>query len=610
MPQTVGSLLSRLGEFVGTRSPASTAINSAMLAGISFFYAFSLASFLKIIVYPLQDRVTYYSIFEAFVVNRYIDHVILGCATFVWLFFSIKGPKRMVSVVALIPVIYGAVLVDGIVLYAVALAALPTPLAILIYNTFARKKILNENSSKLTLTYLGLIGIALGIAGLALVLTGIFLPNDPVRDYTFEVFLIVSAITPVLMLMMISSVPIKIIIESGKKALKVAESQSLPSDKMGKRTKIILISLSMALSMVLAFIPHAPWINGDGQQVGVDTPYYVGWVNTLKSTSDWGEFLRQIFVVMNEGDRPLSLIFIYVVAIITNTDTFLVVEYLPVLLGPPLVLVVYFLTRELTSSDFASVTASFITAVSFHTLIGIYAGFYSNWFALIVGYVAFTVLLQHIKDPSNFKLAVFSALMLFLLFSHVYTWSIIAIAMGLFLVAMFKLRPDQRKSIMLLSLVVIATAVIDVSRIAMFGQAGGLERELRVAENQAGFDQFVSRWNNLQYGIHTFLGGLLSNFVILGLCLFWLFKSRAKDIASIFLLAYLSVGLLPLLFGDWVIQTRVLYNIPFQIPAAIAIAYLIRRPVGVPSAISAGIMLVWIALIAVSNFYLVLPEMR
>jgi hypothetical protein len=296
------------------------------------------------------------------------------------------------------------------------------------------------------------------------------------------------------------------------------------------------------------------------------------------------------------------------VAIIANTDTFLAIEYLPVVLGPPLVLVVYFLTRELTSSDLASIAASFITAVSFQTLIGIYAGFYSNWFALIVGYTAFIVLIRHLKAPSNFKLAAFSGLMLLLLFSHVYTWSIIAIAMGFFLAAMFKLRPAQRKSIMLLSLIVISTAVIDVSRIIPFGQSGGLERELRVAENQAGFDQFVSRWNNLQYGIHTFLGGLFSNFVVLVLCLFWLYKSRTIDLSSIFLMAYLSVGLLPFLFGDWVIQTRVLYNIPFQIPAAIAIAYLARKSKGISFVISSGIILIWIALVAVSNFYLILPQ--
>jgi hypothetical protein len=583
-------------------------INSAMLATISFFYIFSLASFLRIVVYPLQDRVTYYTIFEAFVANRYTDHIVLGCAIFIWLFFSLNGLRRLISVTVLVPVVYGAVLADGIVLYATALTTLPVALSLLLYNAITHKKILDENSSKLTPNYLGLMSIALAIGGLALVFGQIFYPNESVRDYTFEVFLIISVLTPVLMLIMISSVPIKVIIESSKKLLKATESGSLPNYQIKNKKRITLLAIAMALSVAIALTPHAPWINKDSQQIGVDTPYYVGWINTLKSTSDPEEFFNQIFVVMNEGDRPLSLIFIYVVAIIANTDTFLVVEYLPVLLGPPLVLVVYFLSRELTSNDLASISAAFITAVSFQTLIGIYAGFYSNWFALIVGYMAFIVLIRQIKNPSNSKFVIFSILMFFLLFSHVYTWSIIAIAMGLFLAAMFKIKPAQRKIIMLLSLVVVSTAIVDVSRIALFGQAGGLERELKVAENQAGFDQFVLRWNNLQYGIHTFLGGLFSNFVILGLCIFWLYKSRTTDIVSIFLLAYLSVGLLPLLFGDWVIQTRVLYNIPFQIPAAIAVAYLVRKPIGISFAISAGIMLVWIAFLAVSNFYLVFPE--
>ena len=77
-----------------------------------------------------------------------------------------------------------------------------------------------------------------------------------------------------------------------------------------------------------------------------------------------------------------------------------VVDHLPIVLGPALVLVVYFLTREMTSNDLISVLAAFLTAVSFHVLTGIYAGLYANWFALIIGFLSFMFLFKFLKRPS------------------------------------------------------------------------------------------------------------------------------------------------------------------------------------------------------------------
>lgn len=48
---------------------------------------------------------------------------------------------------------------------------------------------------------------------------------------------------------------------------------------------------------------------------------------------------------------------------------------------------------------------------------------------------------------------------------------------------------------------------------------------------------------------------------------------------SVLIMIFLSIGILLLLFSGWVIQTRVLYDVPFQIPAAIALCA-IRRESG------------------------------
>ena len=48
--------------------------------------------------------------------------------------------------------------------------------------------------------------------------------------------------------------------------------------------------------------------------------------------------------------------------------------------------------------------------------------------------------------------------------------------------------------------------------------------------------------------------------------LYWVFKADRHEPYNIFIMVFLSIGIVPLFFSDWVLQTRVLYNIPFQIP--------------------------------------------
>jgi hypothetical protein len=71
--------------------------------------------------------------------------------------------------------------------------------------------------------------------------------------------------------------------------------------------------------------------------------------------------------------------------------------------------------------------------------------------------------------------------------------------------------------------------------------------------------------------VHTYYGGVYANIAILGLVMYWLIRCKVKTMVNIFLLIFLSSALVPLFLGDWVLQSRVLYNIPFQIPAAISL---------------------------------------
>jgi hypothetical protein len=434
------------------------------------------------------------------------------------------------------------------------------------------------------------------------------------RNYSYDIFLLASSFSPVLMLLLILSFPVKLLVKEFMTGMLKFKNNNKPdllisNDYIKLRTKIIYLSLFMLLSATIVIIPHQQTINKDNQQVGVDTGSYVKWIDKLIQSNDLQEFVRQAFVIQSAGDRPIALIFLFTIAKFVNANLFYIVEYVPMILGPALILVIYLLTRELTSNDVTSLLASFLTAISFHTLIGIYTGFYANWFALIIGYLSFVFLIRFLKKPRKLNLLIYSTVMILLLFSHVYTWTILAIVTGLFLAVMLAYNYYSKKSIILLLLVVLSSVVIDTARIAITGNPGGIERDIYTARvAKAGLEQFMVRWSNLVDTTQIYFGGLFSNFIILVLGLYWLIYSNLRQPSTILIMIFLSLGIIPLFLGDWVIQTRVLYDIPFQIPAAIALTYVKKQTNGTIILLPICIWLIAVSIKAVSNFYLIVPS--
>ena len=602
---------------------------SAILALISFFYIYTVGSYFKVNIYILQNRVTYYQFFDMYIFGRYIDHIIITCGIILWFVLFIRGKARFAA-----SIIYGGLTLIALLanlsalLDIIAVMSIPIIISFLIYNKLAckKKKIPTIPYTNLTINYIAIIGIATGIISVivssAPSLFSIMAQSSssiPIRNYAYEIFLLFSSFSPILILLLVNSFPVKLLI---KEFTTIKNSISNNNNKIDSsvskdwniklRTKFIYLSLFMLLSVAITLIPHLPTINRDNQRIGVDTDYYVNWVNALMHSNNVQDFIRQAFVIQgNAGERPLTLIFLFTIVKVVNADPFYILEHVPIILGPALVLVVYFLTRELTSNnDITSLLAAFLTAVSSQILIGIYAGFYANWFALIIGYLSFMFLIKFLKRPNTLNLILYSLLMVFLVFTHAYTWSILAIVMSIFLVVQLKLNCYHKRSVTLLLLVILSSVIIDIARIFVTGStSSGIEQDIIKARGGASLSQFALRWNNLNYTVNTYVGGQFSNFIIFMLGLYWLFRFNLYQSSSIFLVVFLSIGIIPLLFGNWVIQTRILYNIPFQIPAAIALTYIRKSYAnGTLIIFPICIWLLAIGIRAVSNFYLIFPS--
>jgi hypothetical protein len=196
------------------------------------------------------------------------------------------------------------------------------------------------------------------------------------------------------------------------------------------------------------------------------------------------------------------------------------------------------------------------------------------------------------------------------LLTHVWTWTIFVLVFAIFLAVMLRASDYSRKGIILLLLVTLASVAIDVARISITGSISGIVADTEIAGVYTGSEEYIQRWTILIETINIWIGGQFSNFIVIALGLYWLFSSTLRNASNIFLFIFISTAIIPLFVGNSLLQVRVLYNIPFQIPAAIGLSYMINRA-GANNRIFVAASIMWLiamSIIAVSNFYLVTPS--
>jgi hypothetical protein len=414
-------------------------------------------------------------------------------------------------------------------------------ISVALYHYKQQKKLLDFNA-KLTLRYISVAVIAISAIGIVFSALSVFLaPHIEVSSgniHSNELFLLLSSFSTLYIVLLIFCLPVKVLFKEILIILKLdikeedisqTLSNNYEQNRQKAQTKIGFLSLAIFLSVILVLIPQHPSINIDNQDIGVDTHFYVTWIEELAKSKSAYDFAYQAFVAQGQnGDRPLSLIFLFLVYHVVGGNLSEVIEHSPIILGPGIVLAFYFLTLELTRNEKIALIAAFLGAVSLHTLAGIYAGFYANWLALIVGYISIVFLFRYLRAGRHFDLVVFSTLLIGVLFFHVYTWTILAAVAGIFLLTMLFIQNKRKKNsdsnnnnyftdrriFLLLLFAILPSIVVDIAKVVLTGSSGGLEQDIELAQRGLGIEQFNLRWEILNITMYHSLGGVFSNWIL------------------------------------------------------------------------------------------------
>src|SRR5438309_6253295 len=347
-------------------------------------------------------------------------------------------------------------------------------------------------------------------------------------------------------------------------------SESAQTFKILSRPRLLLI-ISLAVSILLAFVPYRPDLNPNGTLVGIDSPTYITWISLMLS-KPIPQALQYSFVEGLDGSRPLLLIILYTVASLGVSPS-QIIEYLPTLLAPLLALSTYTFVRfGQGNASLAGLTALF-TPFTIYLPVGLWGGYYANMLALVFAYLFLTLLLLFSKSPSAPKYCGMFALSVALFLTHPWTWVLIATAGLVFALSLWR---ETHHTIHLKSIagIVIAGVGLDVLKSTLFATrtvAADLATKLPTSANPSAF------WVNLVDGLLYTHSGLLASWIIIGVGLFACFALRFKDWFERLVLLWVGVASIPFLILDSYNQTRIVYDLP--IPVLMATTLLFFLPV-------------------------------
>lgn len=539
-------------------------------------------------VYLFERRITFHT-------NEISDEVIdprnvvlvLSFSFVVWLGLSILAKLLRICLVSGVAVISIVTIYLGeLTLYVIPIMAFPIIIALFLVKRLKKYDILIPETSLLFGNYLALAVIVLALISLSYSF-GILGAGGGFSDYSYLLISVFSWISPVVVFLLVFSFPSKVIWEEIRRKLSFITDKYVlvvQGGNVRRGQKLFALGSAIPLSILIVIIPHISNISGD-TPIGVDTVQYVKIVESLSSQQDTNpdENFWLLFRDYSNGDRPLTVMVIFALVSLLNSyfSTVHTIEYvLPMILAPSMTLVIFLLVREITRNDQLALISSFLTAISPQILIGIYAGFYANWLALVIAILSSMFMFGYLRSSKYKFIVLFTLTLVVVIFTHTYTYTIFVIVFVVFLLSSLFFRSFRRKIILMLFVAIVLAVIVDISRSAITGSSSGVALNLGVAERtEAGVSQFPYRWSNLVRTVQVHVGGVFGNSIFIMVMAYagiLLLNKKTNLVLLSFLLSFLSIGILPLFFGDRVVMTRVLYNIPLQIPAALTMFWLVR----------------------------------
>ena len=422
----------------------------------------------------------------------------------------------------------------------------------------------------------GVLALLGSIEALALLHWAIFLPigvSSPFRWYAgveMGLYHLTAHLAPFLVIPLMYLWVFKLLVDWkwGNK-IRLEGLERIDREGVSRRAVLILL-LSMSLGVVAALYPYLPSMNTRNRNVGVDFTYYKEVVEIVESD------FSQVFNT-TEGSRPLIHIVTYGFRRLFGLDATDAIKYFTVFLNPLLAVSIFFLALEMFNDGWIASWAAFFTVCGIQVSVGMFSYFLTNMLALSIIFLSLGFLFKALRRVCYFNLIFAIFIGVLLIFTHPWTFDQYFVVIAL--TAFFIWYDDKRskggyKKFKIVLFYLFCLGLSEIIKSKLFRGYSGMSASSLAIGNIVNLTRF---WYNIVFFFRRIYCGLEANIILLTLSIIALFLLKKSRISEVFLIGFLAVSSLPFLFGDAMIKSRLIYNIPIGIYTAYSFTWLIGR---------------------------------
>jgi len=326
----------------------------------------------------------------------------------------------------------------------------------------------------------------------------------------------------------------------------------------------------VVLGVVAAVYPYSKAINPEGFNVGVDISHYIDDARIVE---------KDVFHAFEAWNRTRPMIFftIYGFQRLIGTDVSNAVRFLPILLNPLMALSAFFLAWEVLGDSWAGAWTAFFTICGFQITVGMYSYFLTNMLGLCLVYSSLGFLFRSIRQDSRMCLVIASLLGGLLAFTHPWTFVqffVAAVLTAIFIGYNIRSKGGDTRSFIAMSVYVVSIGLADLFKVLFIHGVGVVSASSMAISGVSGLLGF---WDSSIYLFRHLYGGLMSSPVPIGLAIVGVLLLRLKNISDLYLWIHMAISCLVFIFSDGIIKSRLLYNIPIGLFAALGFTELLKK---------------------------------
>jgi hypothetical protein len=332
-------------------------------------------------------------------------------------------------------------------------------------------------------------------------------------------------------------------------------------------TERLGLTFVLFLSITLPLIPYIPSINLSFKPVSVDIRYYSAWLSNMLETNCWSA-IEYAFRGVDNGNRPLYLLMLYTLVSL-GIPKQVVLNFEALLISPFFALTIHYVAKRLSGSHFYALLASLAAVLGFNMTVGMMAGFFAAWMALILFYICITLVPDLGRNWRVLTGSIITSITT--LYIHPWTWGLLMAVLTAHL-ATSTLKSFKEGGLKLnkhLLTVLALNSIVDALKTTTSPKHGGVAESyttLVVGVQSSWFNNLLNQpWNLHRLSI-SYVGGLFFNplHIILTLIgILSLLKRRNELSKPILIWVIIISAVFP--FSTIWLQSHLLFATPFPI---------------------------------------------